>query len=540
MLRLETKDYQNFKLIDTSGNVVKEVTGYDRIKPAYPGDMLNEDLSIAVSQPKPVIVGLLHIKSHVKYGMTSRKVPIYFFEPLNPSYPCMIVGCSKEKDYTKNILVLVNFDSWDPKSKYPRGNMMNIIGPCGDLASEKKALLHRYSPWPHKKLDTIDEGYQQVLSTSRPIPGFTFNIDPPGCEDVDDVFTMEAIEDGWRLTISITDVAVAAPENSWISNEAKLVGQTLYPDNAPPKHMIPPAIGIKQLSLLPNKIRNVISLSLDWTSSVLSKPSWSLRTCSVDKAYIYDDADKETRAEMLALKRITEVIAGRTLDDSHQIVETCMLLYNKEAGRLLKNGGCGILRAHNAPDELKLESLKVIHSDLERYAFSSAKYVDVNSPANHWGLGTDCYAHASSPLRRYADLYNQQCIRQILLGQGQQTLPTHLIMDLNKLQKDAKAYDRDVFFINTLSIATSRSVKSLITEVDIAKQIIRVYVPKWQRIVRIKASLLAESDKIIYTTKDQTSSFEVCLGMSIMVSYYVNYDKRCWKDKIIFAPSLDI
>jgi exoribonuclease R len=524
MAYLETKDYRRFQFLDQDGLLTDEFEGYDSIKPAYHGDLLGLDRSIQESALKPPFVGVLHIQSKTIYGMSSRGVPIYFFEPLDPKFPPMIVGCSTAKSYSKNILVLATFEKWNKADKYPRGILQTILGECGDLETEKKALLHRYSPFPYPKAKTIslDPGYLTSLQDQKTLKGYTFNIDPVGCVDVDDIFTLERIYDGWRLTISITDVACGLPTDHPLYSSASRLGQTIYPDEGEPKHMLPPSIGIEMLSLLPGKLRNVISLTIDWTATAsLSQPIWSLRTAAVDKAYTYEEANLDSQPELQVLRQLTEAIAGRPLVDSHEWVETAMLFYNKEAGKLLQSAGIGILRAHSAPDAEKLEKMIAIHSDLKLYAFSSASYVDPTQPAQHWGIGADAYAHASSPLRRFADLYNQQCIRGIILGTPTNTYrpSPKLLRDLNRLQKDAKAYERDIFFVNILC-KELKKLDGIVVATNSEKRTIQVYVPEWKRIIKVR--------------QGPEESISVESGQGVQVSYYVKADCARWKDKIIF------
>lgn len=539
-MRLETKDYLNFKVIDDNGTITKELVGVELIKPALPGDSVSESGNFLSHTTHPPLVGILQVMSKVKYGMTARGFPIYLFEPMNRSYPPMIVGCS-QKNPTKNLLVVVNFESWDAGAKFPRGNLVKIIGPCGDALAENQSILLNYSPWSYPKGVDINPEYQNELRKRRLLKGFTFNIDPAGCEDVDDIFTLEGRGTSWKLTISITDVAAAIPEDSPLDIHAMRTGQTLYPENSPPKHMLPHAIGIEKLSLLPKKERNVIALSVQWSNGSIGVPTWSLEKASVDKAYTYAEANNEDSDEMKSLKAIAEGIAGKPLEKSTEWVEALMIFYNKEAGRLLQSKGSGILRAHTPPDMERLTALKAIHKDLELYAYSSAKYVDGTQPAQHWGLSLDGYAHASSPLRRYADLYNQRCIHTILKGGELQVAPSRLLSTLNKLQKHAKAFDRDCFFLNALHENRWRPVKATVVELNLEKQSIQLYVSTWGRMIRVKATLTMEEGVPIFTSKDGKQKFGVSVGSEVLLAYHIQFEQARWKDNILFSiiPTTD-
>ena len=534
-MKLYTKDYIKFKLLDETGLSVKEFIGVEHAKHALPGDEVDEDCTLIKRAEHPPIVGILHLQSKTKYGMTSRGFPVYLFEPLNKAYPIMIAG-SNEKGATTNMIAVAKFESWEPDSKYPRASVMNIIGPCGDLSVEREALLLRYSPWKYPKTYEISTAYSVALKNRHTLKGFTFNIDPPGCEDVDDVFTIERVNDStWILTISITDVATAIEDGSSLDLYAQKVGQSLYPSGAKPKHMLPPSLSTSTLSLLPAHQRNCISLRIQWLSITgeLSTPEFILTRASVDKAYTYDEAQEEEREEFKILKQITEQIAGKILESSEEWVETLMIFYNKKVGKLLKHFNTGILRSHATPDKERLERWTAIDPTLKMLAYSAATYVPGDTASSHWGLGLDEYAHASSPLRRYADLYNQRCILKIIDHTDLDKTTLSDCNTLNTLQKDAKSFERDMFFLHALAEVRWRPVHATLLEIQHEKQAIQCWVPTWNRVIRVRCSL--DGDKI--TPRDNSEPFVVAVGQTIYLNYHVQWQNARWKDKIVFNIS---
>jgi exoribonuclease R len=532
-MSLETKDYLHFNIINEEGECVKEIEGVQSIIPALPGDKVMECGTFLKRSEHPPIVGILHLQSKVRYGMTSKGKPIYLFEPINKAYPLMITGCG-EKGTTTNMIAIVLFEAWDRGTKFPRASLQRILGPCGDLAVEKEMLLLRYSPWPLPKKAEISPRYLEQLERRPFIEGYTFNIDPPGCEDVDDVITINRVSDSkWQLTISITDVATAIEEGSQLDLYAKKVGQSLYPEDSEPKHMLPPSVSTKELSLLKNYYRNTISLSITWSSdNGIENSKWSCSKVTVDKAYTYKEAQVETRNEFHILKHIINAIAKKPIETSEKWVETLMVYYNAEAGKLLKSAGLGILRHHSEPDMEKFATLSAIDPLLEKMAFSAASYAPSYIQGRHWGLDTDDYAHASSPLRRYADLYNQRCLLSIFKNSEMKVTQNSkmLCRQLNLLQKNSKGFDRDEFFITTLAKAKQPVLEPMVIEINIEKQFIKLWVKEWNRIVRIK-TVVAEG----YVEAKDGTRVPISLKQNVKLTYHVNYEKAQWKDKIIFG-----
>lgn len=532
-MSLETKDYLHFNIINDEGECIKTIEGVQNIVPGLPGDKVMDCGTFVKRVEHPQIVGILHLQSKVRYGMTSKGKPIYLFEPINKAYPLMIAGCG-EKGITTNVIAVVTIDSWDKGAKFPKASLVRILGPCGDLEAEKEMLLLRYSPWPLPKRADISPRYLEQLERRPFIEGFTFNIDPPGCEDVDDVITINKLSDAkWQLTISITDVATAIEEGTQLDLYAKKVGQSLYPESKEPKHMLPTSISTKELSLLKNYYRNTISLIITWSpENGIESSKWQCAKVTVDKAYTYTEAQNEFSGEFLVLKQIVNDIAKKPRLTSEEWVETLMVYYNAEAGKLLKANGLGILRHHSEPDMEKFTTLSSIDPQLEKMAFSAASYVTSDIQGRHWGLDTDDYAHASSPLRRYADLYNQRCLLSIFKNNDSKINQNAkmLCRQLNNLQKNAKAFDRDEFFIITLAKAKQPILEPLVIEINEDKQFIKLWVKEWNRIVRIKTIV----NNGYVESKDGTR-VKVAIKEKVKLSYHINYEKAQWKDKIIFG-----
>jgi exoribonuclease R len=530
---LETKDYLSFNIINEDGDCVNKIEGVQSIIPSLPGDKVMECGTFVKRTDHPPIIGILHLQSKVRYGMTSKGKPIYLFEPINKAYPLMIAGCS-EKGFSTNVIAVVMFEAWDKGSKFPRASLQKIIGPCGNLDVEKEMLLLCYSPWPLPKKAEISPRYIEELERRPLIEGYTFNIDPPGCEDVDDVITIAKVSDTkWKLTISITDVATAIEEGMTLDLYAKKVGQSLYPEGKEPKHMLPSFISTKELSLLKNCYRNSISLSIQWSSeNGIEDSKWQCAKVIVDKSYTYKEAQVESKEEFQVVKRIVEDIAKKPRDTSEEWVETLMIYYNAEAGKLLKSMGIGILRYHSEPDMEKFASLSAIDTSLEKMAFSAASYATPDIQGRHWGLDTDDYAHASSPLRRYADLYNQRCLLSIFKKSDTKIIqnPKMLCRQLNLLQKNSKAFDRDEFFITTLAKAKQPEVGAMVIEINIEKQFIKLWVKEWNRIIRIK-TIVGEN----YVEAKDGCRVSIAIKENVKLTYHVNYEKARWKDKISFG-----
>jgi ribonuclease R len=145
-------------------------------------------------------------------------------------------------------------------------------------------------------------------------------------------------------------------------------------------------------------------------------------------------------------------IVTRPRLDSHRLIEEFMISANVAAAETLDQAGMpGMYRIHDAPDPIKLEALaqllqslgmgrgpgtlarpadlarlleqlkehelSPIVSQLVLRAQSQAAYAPRN--IGHFGLNLGHYAHFTSPIRRYADLFvHRALIRALGLGEG--------------------------------------------------------------------------------------------------------------------------
>ena len=144
------------------------------------------------------------------------------------------------------------------------------------------------------------------------------------------------------------------------------------------------------------------------------------------------------------LEEICSGIARRHITDSHEWIEQLMLLYNREAAKLLRASGAGVLRRHAGKFHERNAAYEAAGLPADRLAVAAGEYCLASSEdTRHCGLGADLYCHASSPIRRWADCVNQ------LIMMGVQGVP-HDVDQMNARSKAIKAYERDLIFMNAL------------------------------------------------------------------------------------------
>jgi len=511
---LQTKDYKSFVVGD------KSFTDYKLANRCLPGDevVLEEKGCYLVKRARyGFLVGILELTSKYLYGHSSKGSPLYLFTPYDRSYPQMRVGCS-EKDTSKNLIVLVEFLDWDKADHLPRGNLVRSLGPTGIFHVEAESLRWLYGQPSFKKERDVPLALTKF--TNRPlVEGITVNIDPPGCKDIDDAISIKQIQPGvWDFTITIADVAEWVLPYSELDVQAKKRGQTLYQNGAAIVPMFPAALSEGEASLLPSVTRLGISLLFRWDADkqTMSTIEWKETQIRNHMSATYESI-LESRPfgfSLEGLRNLCYYLKGSPTEDPHEWVEELMILYNKEAAKLLMPYKIGLLRAQSAADEKKVQSWVSIRPELRFMAYEAASYTPMETQEIHASLG-GLYCHASSPLRRYADLVNQRCIKSILRKELPPLMDMDLSQQLNTLQKKAKKHDRDFLFIQQIYLHQYDTHEQLGVVLTVFENKTKVYVPAWKRIVSVKDTTLQPGD-------------------SVILEYYSDMKKIGWKERMIF------
>jgi ribonuclease R len=229
-------------------------------------------------------------------------------------------------------------------------------------------------------------------------------IDGADAKDFDDAVFCNLNDSGFLLNVAIADVAELVNENSYLDQEAKKRGTSIYfPSKVIP--MLPEKISNNLCSLVPNETRNVlvceINFSLD--GSIKSYRFFQAKikshkrmTYAEVEEYIKNNSSnvsKKIKTSLDALNLLTKNLLVKrsqrkaleiegnepilSIDEdgkvssidlpqrlyAHQMIEESMLAANVCAANLMhKHYKFGVYRVHEKPEELKLESLKSFFS----------------------------------------------------------------------------------------------------------------------------------------------------------------------------------
>ena len=426
-----------------------------------------------MNQTKKQIVGVLELSSKYRYGITSRGAPMYLFRPYDETASDYIVG-STERDTSRNQIAVVSYDGAKPvDGQKARGNLVRLLGPVGDYDAEVAALLEFYCP-TKATLKTEAEPKEPGEPKEPEEPGreildakhgwITFHIDPAGCRDIDDAIAYNPNTKTWAITIA--DAAAAVPAGSETDKAAQAIGSTFYDLNGKAvRPMLPPEISEGAASLLPGQARKGVTLFCPPNGINRFALTW----ITVEHSFSYETFLGSVVAFDLDISR-----------DPHLWIEELMIRYNSAAATRLKEAGHGLLRTQKPTEDAV--GWATIDPALAPLAAEAAVYepADPTKEQGHASLNLAAYCHASSPLRRYADLVNQRILKAIICGEPIAVMRPEEPEHLNQRSKANKRWSRDLTF---LSLVTPGKVHE-IAVIWIGDG--QVWIPSWKRIIRIR------------------------------------------------------
>ena len=522
---LTTKNYIDFKILDSeNGSILAEWKGAEKAGRALPEDKvcLRKDGTVEILEraSKKPLVGVLQLTSKYMYGMTGHGVPMYCCQPMNKGYPSFRVAC-KERDRSKNLLVSFQFESWEADCELPRGSLLKVLGVVEDPAAEAEALAILSCPWSAPRpsaIPIVNQTSDRILLSSG-----TFNIDPVGCLDIDDVLTIESTNDPelFIIWITIADVAESVKKGSKEYEIAEKIGATTYQNGRAVRSMLHRDLSEKALSLLPGELRYGLSLRVSFhLRHAVLNTCFQKVLVQNEKSYTYESA--ATLEE--PFKKV--LTAFSCSEDPHMWIQASMLLYNLDAALLLKKMKAGLLRSHEAPYKKNLELLQTLNVNLQFLSYQSAKYVSAGNGHDtyHWGLKAYEYCHATSPLRRFADLVNQQIIKDSLDNMNMKHIlegftfaprPTDaLAIALNRRQKEIQEAERNFLILTAIQNTDRAQIEGLYLWAEEKKQVF--YIPSWKCTIRF------------------ATDTDLRPGTSYQIQYFCDRTKASWKERMIY------
>jgi exosome complex exonuclease DIS3/RRP44 len=470
-------------------------------------------ISKIIQRNQNKIIGVLSLSSKITLSLTKKNVPKKKFIPFDSVYPHFSVSTKKAGQSTDSYAI-IKINDWLPKSKYPDGIMERIIGKIGDNDVEKECLKIRYGlNW--KKYRKND--YMQTNTCKRidMTEIDCFSIDPPGCQDIDDVLHYRYIDiHQFEIGIHIADVSSIVEKDSPLDTQMKSRGESIYfPFEQ--INMMPQELATDKCSLLENKTRNAFSVIVQFSHDLDIIDIKFVKTSIINKkAMSYDEAQQMIHGShndsLNSLYKVGKQMYDKNIGnrlllenktyDMHTMVEMFMVFANVQVASKLTESipSKSIIRSHKGikDNEMLLDydnsdphitnAIKTINTmKMERATY---QLYDANDDNKHTGLGEITYTHFTSPIRRYFDIVVHRLLWDLIStdtsnNNKQQYTSielTNLCDHLNSCHKTISNAQRESIILQTIFnfyddypvLETSAYVT------DISDNRISIYVPK--------------------------------------------------------------
>ena len=471
----------------------------------------------------------------------------------------------------------------------PISNCTNIFGTVCD---ENLDILSPFyandvipKKWKKKILPNVNS-FEGVIDLTNK---YVFSIDGDTTVDIDDAlhYEFDEVKNFHVIGIHIADVAnlflgVDSRDNRDFILNLLNNASSIYPNGK--IDMISKEVGEDICSLKEGAIRSVVSLLLEFgqqkpfplmsariqLSKIMNKAKLTYR--NVDKLLNNEGVlkkDKILKDNLFLIRdiidnqdnfpKVSEEVEEQYFDEkiSRTIVCKLMTIYNSIiAKKLYDTHKKSIVRVHYG-DEAKLyKADPKIQDVLKRLETFKGYYrVSGDCPADelkHQGLGLTYYTHATSPIRRFVDFWNQLCLYETMYNRVSITgvidisEKIHLLNWKNFMIK--KSYEQlslvNIFHMK-IQDKLDESYEGFVISIDDDQ--ISVYIPGLnKKIIKfrldIEGLLDIESgdDEIVWTRKDNGSKFILKKYMRILGKIVIKKNKHIWNQKIgieLISPS---
>jgi len=458
----------------------------DNLGTSLPGDVVTLRLYREAGEMKGKVIKIVERSPRDVVGTLYTTGKFLYVVPLNPVYSkdFYVPSFNGAKPMDR---VVVRFTGWENKYVAPEGEIVDVIGPADQPSLDTEVVIRQFDLPTEFPAAVIDEAEHVAVRLQRPgkredlRQEYIITIDPATARDFDDAISLDFDEKGSRvLGVHIADVSHFVRPKSALDNEARERGTSIYlVDKVIP--MLPEQLSNGVCSLRPDedrltftafmtfdakghmigrsftksRIRSKLRLNYEQAMEILEdkqpegldvvppeaskliKDVWALANQLRQNRFSLAALDLEVPEAEIVLdddKRLKDVLI-RPYDESHQLIEECMVAANEAVATELWTRGIKILaRLHEPPDEEKLEELQ---ANLAMLGFKPGNLAEpknlaafVKSVANHplkyhantlvlrsmkraiyaadkighFGLAKKYYAHFTSPIRRYPDL----------------------------------------------------------------------------------------------------------------------------------------
>jgi hypothetical protein len=417
-----------------------------------------------ISSENNIISGTLCLSGKMIYGKNGKGMMKYKFIPYLREYPNYVVASRFKLDESDKY-VRVQINEWEKHQTNPTASLVSSFGNVHDTKIYMDFLSSTYNLFPKErkkcfrdKLLSLQETTDKINFTKKNFYDIshlpTLSIDPKGCIDIDDAFSI--CEKSLRIYVNIATPTLHFVKNSTIDKIANRQTSSIYFDSET-HHLLPDLI-VDASSLLEKKQRYCISIefsplsqNVDYAIDIGNNVQARIVKTKIINDYneSYESVYKcpivslfdNVNERLFGLNTINNYfeIENTNNVDYHKIVEFYMIKSNEFVAKFLIQNNTQSIILRKTFTNLQNSNSKAWYS-----TFSN------NNNNKHKTLNIDEYTHFTSPIRRYVD---QIVHRQLL----------------NILNTE----ENNLYFINTLQInSQSTQIATAYSEMVLFQKII--------------------------------------------------------------------
>lgn len=521
------------------------------------------------------LFGIIDFTHKIQYGKENNKFITIFRTLTGETY------LIKTKNRLSNNVYASAENTGEIHQGLPLLNCTNIFGVICDESLDVLSPFYAYDVVPRKWKKSILPNLSSFEGIMDLTDKYVFSIDGDTTVDVDDAIHYEFDE---TKNMHIIGIHIADVANLFFGLDTRdsrdfllnLINNasSIYPNGK--IDMISKEVGEDLCSLKEGMQRNVISLLLEFKqekpfqlvsakiqlSKIVNKAKLTYKnvdkllnnegTLKKDKVLkdniflIRDIIDSQTN-----LPLVNEEVEEQYFDEkvSRTIICKLMTIYNSiVAKKLYDTHKKSIVRVHYG-DEVKTykvdfkiqEVLKRLETFKGFYRVSGECPID---ELQHQGLGLTYYTHATSPIRRFVDFWNQLCLYETMYSRISVTgiidinEKIHLLNWKNFMIK--KAYEQ-LSLVNIFHMKIQDKLEETYEGyiIDMDETQISVYIPalnkkifKFRLEVEGILDIKFSENEIKWIRKDNNSEFTLRKYMKIVGKIVIRKNRHIWNQKI--------
>ena len=316
-----------------------------------------------------VIPGVLVLENSQTYGRVKDKF-LYKCIPDDKRLPIFLIPYKLRLGFNKNIknkYVVFEFRNWE--DKHPRGSLTQTIGDVNILENFYEYQLYCKSLYASiqnitkktmKKLkEKTQDEYIEMIRQNSDLQDYRetrniFSIDPQHSKDFDDAFDIEKLDDGFRISVYISNVSFWMDAMDLWDSFSNRISTIYLPDRKRP--MLPTVLSDALCSLTQNDIRFALELALIIKEGKVVEYTFHNSVIRLKKNLRYDTKEQEGYGDYKILLEQIKIMNRQkkymdSIDTSHDVVAYLMINMNYLSAKELIKVNSGIFRSAKFSDK---------------------------------------------------------------------------------------------------------------------------------------------------------------------------------------------